>query len=438
MLPSLPSRRFRWMAGLVLSAVTLVGCGQPVEDERWGGTFAARVDVPGGEVPPSEPAPGPDSAAPVTGPPPTVPPAPVLPETDQASASAPVEPSEGSGGGSCGVQLVEFTMGAGAPTGLAAGGDGSVWFTDSVAGLIGHLGADGSVARYRLPSGSTPGAIAPGPDGNYWFVDPRVDWRDTTVPGGRSTGAPAVGRITPSGQVDVFPLPTAEQNRMGGPGVGSLPYDIVTGPDDAMWVTESGADKIARVSLDGTITEFDVPSRSVMHAHLGGIVSGPDGALWFQQALRNSLGRYDPTTNRFDEFPKLDDEHGLIGGQGLEVSVDGALWFEGFGNGSGTAGLNRMTIDGRMRHFPLPGDRWRNGAAALAPDRAGGVWFLDGTGGPPAHMSPEGAITRFAALDARPATQELAIGSGGMTTAADGTVWYSRPDRHTIGRIACG
>src|SRR5690606_29254724 len=56
-------------------------------------------------------------------------------------------------------------------------------------------------------------------------------------------------------------------------GVGSN-NDIVEGPDGNMWVTTETTSGVPRITPDGAVTEFTLPSTSF------GIESGPDGNLW--------------------------------------------------------------------------------------------------------------------------------------------------------------
>jgi streptogramin lyase len=77
----------------------------------------------------------------------------------------------------------------------------------------------------------------------------------------------------PSLSVTEFPIPTAN----------STPFSITAGPDGNIWFTETGGNKIGRISLAGTITEFSAPGAP------GGITAGPDGALWFTE-IATGLG----------------------------------------------------------------------------------------------------------------------------------------------------
>jgi streptogramin lyase len=86
----------------------------------------------------------------------------------------------------------------------------------------------------------------------------------------------------------------------------NTPVSIASGPDDALWFTEAVREgdgpeqvRIGRLALDGTLTEFAVPSYSTMHvasplgaaAALGtpSIVAAPNGAIWFVD--HNAIGR---------------------------------------------------------------------------------------------------------------------------------------------------
>ena len=60
-------------------------------------------------------------------------------------------------------------------------------------------------------------------------------------------GANKIGRITTSGTITEFPIPTP----------GSSPHGIALGPDGAIWFTELGADKIGRLSLGPLTCESD-------------------------------------------------------------------------------------------------------------------------------------------------------------------------------------
>jgi hypothetical protein len=92
-----------------------------------------------------------------------------------------------------------------------------------------------------------------------------------------------VARMTPQGQVTEYAVPTASSN----------PFDIVAGADGNMWFTELDTGKIGRVSPQGAVTEFALPLAS---SQPRGIAAGPDGKIWFTEIGTGKIGRI--TTGR--------------------------------------------------------------------------------------------------------------------------------------------
>jgi virginiamycin B lyase len=138
---------------------------------------------------------------------------------------------------------------------IAPGSDGALWFTSPNTSQIGTITTSGQITMYPLPVSTTPGAIVAGPDGALWFLD--------------NTFNIGIGRITTSGAVTMYPIPAALVGTLG---------SITVGPDQALWFTDSlqaGGAAIGRISTSGAITSFPVP------AALDGLVTGPDGTLWF-------------------------------------------------------------------------------------------------------------------------------------------------------------
>ena len=140
---------------------------------------------------------------------------------------------------------------------------GVIWFT---AHLV--VPPPVGITKFPIPAASSLRGITAGPDGNLWFTE---------------QGGNQIGRISPSGTITEFQVPTPRSG-LGG---------ITTGPDGNLWFTEGTArssDKIGRISPNGTITEFPLPP-------IGGpeeITAGPDGNLWFTNITGNEVGRYTP------------------------------------------------------------------------------------------------------------------------------------------------
>jgi virginiamycin B lyase len=124
----------------------------------------------------------------------------------------------------------------------------------------------------------------------------------------------------------------------------ALPAHITTGPDGALWFSESRANKIGRITTRGQITEYPIPTAD---AFAGDITVGPDRALWFTEQSGNKVGRI-TTSGQLTEFP-LDTPDSLPGP--IVAGRDGALYFAE----RNTNVITRMTTDGKVtRRSPLP------------------------------------------------------------------------------------
>jgi len=130
--------------------------------------------------------------------------------------------------------------------------------------------------QYPLPNYVTPVGITNGPDGALWFTEYEGN---------------SIGRITTSGAITTFPIPTED----------SGPAGITTGPDGDLWFTEFNADQIGRISTSGVVTEYAVPTAN---SAPDGIAAGPDGALWFTELNGGKIGRI-TTDGLIAEYPPL-------------------------------------------------------------------------------------------------------------------------------------
>ncbi len=116
------------------------------------------------------------------------------------------------------------------PTGIAAGPDGNLWFTEQGnSGAIGRITPAGVITEFTegLSVNSKPTGIAAGPDGNIWFTQQANPGR--------------IGRITPAGVITEF---------TEGLSADSKPTGIAAGPDGNLWFTEqANPGRIGRISF---------------------------------------------------------------------------------------------------------------------------------------------------------------------------------------------
>jgi streptogramin lyase len=69
------------------------------------------------------------------------------------------------------------------------------------------------------------------------------------------------------------------------------PVGITAGRDGALWFTGFKSGEIGRITVDGTVERFPVPTPKSVPYH---IAAGSDGALWFTEQDVNKIGRIEP------------------------------------------------------------------------------------------------------------------------------------------------
>src|SRR5262249_25602294 len=158
------------------------------------------------------------------------------------------------------------------PMGIAVDATGAAWFTDSPARAVARMAPDGSVTSFALTG--TPIArlnrLAVSPDGAVWFAD---------------STALSVTRLR-DGVFTPHLMPSLRPN----------PYGVAVDHRGTVWATLQGANRLARITPDGEITEIEIPT------HASGpsdIAVDAGGAVWFIEFRTNKIGRY--ADGRFTE-----------------------------------------------------------------------------------------------------------------------------------------
>jgi streptogramin lyase len=291
--------------------------------------------------------------------------------------------------------------------GVTEGPDGNIWATED--GKIGQFVLDGKPANpnvhlFGVAGGTETVDITRGSDGNFWFTG-----------GG---GGNDIGRITPTGRVTEFPIPTSFSG--AGP--------ITLGRDGNVYFVEAQARQIGRITPTGRIDEFSLAGDNI--SALGGITAGPDGNVYFFASSRSyEVGRITPSGQI--SFLSLH-AGGPPAGAALTTGPDGNIWVALSGR------IIRLTTAGATTAFALPaptGGFVLTSAITAGPD--GKLWFTgenvtNGGGTDTAfigRITTNGAITEFKVptLDSSP---------GGITAGPDGNLYFSETNAGSgIGRI---
>ena len=99
-----------------------------------------------------------------------------------------------------------------------------------------------------------------------------------------------IGRMTVDGKVTEFPIPSQ----------GSQPRAMVPSSRTARsGSSQTSANALGRIDRDGDITEHKV---TTPNASLRGVCVGPDGDLWFTENFANKIGRMAPDGTMLGEY----------------------------------------------------------------------------------------------------------------------------------------
>jgi virginiamycin B lyase len=235
--------------------------------------------------------------------------------------------------------------------------------------------------------------------------------RITTGPDGAlwftETVAGRIGRITTAGIISEYAL--ANSN--------SYPFGITTGPDGALWFTEVQAQQIGRITTDGSVTEYPV-SGTPTTSFLSDITAGPDGALWFTKWCTG--------ISRITTAGEITDYLTASCPTGITTGPDGAIWFS-----DAVGGVGRITIDGILTLYPLP--TYYLHSIAVGPDKA--LWFTADVPTVSGPVSPTigrittgGLVTKYTISDGFPFL---------ITEGPDAALWFTFGENaYNVGRIA--
>ena len=247
-----------------------------------------------------------------------------------------------------------------------------------------------------------------------WKVVPYVfhPGSNSTPPLARAT---ATASAIQPGTVAEFPVPAASASGFGG---------LISGPDGNLWFierTKNNIDAIGRISPTGTVTQFLFPPGSGSSGP-SGLTSGPDGNLWFVKDYHsNKIGRITPAGS-ITEFPipTASSESG-----GITSGPDGNLWF----TEEGANKIGRIIPTGNITEFLLPTPFSIPAELISGPD--GNLWFTESGSNKIGRITPTGNITDFPV----PTGSANYNSPVGLISGPDGNLWFTEVTANMIGRI---
>jgi virginiamycin B lyase len=154
-------------------------------------------------------------------------------------------------------------------------------------------------------------------------------------------------------------------------GSGSAPHGVITGPDGAAWITDSGLNAIARVDpKTDEVRTFRLPADRG-GADLNTATFDRSGLLWFT-GQSGVYGRLTPATGALEVF----DAPKGRGPYGMTATPDGNVWFASLA-GSYVGRIDPATGAATVQEPPTSGQ----GARRVWSDPQGRVWVSEWNAG---------------------------------------------------------
>ena len=169
-----------------------------------------------------------------------------------------------------------------------------------------------------------------------------------------------------------------------------MPRAIALGADGNIWFGEFGGGKIGRITPQGVITEFPIPTPD---SGPRALAAGPDGNIWFSEFNASKIGRITPAGRDHRVRAAAARTRARATSPPAPTATCGssssrARWTAASRTAIASA-ASRWT--GEITEFPIPSQTGSPINIAVGPDR--NIWFTKG--GVVGRVTPDGAITEF-------------------------------------------
>ncbi len=236
------------------------------------------------------------------------------------------------------------------------------------------------------PYAASPFGVTQGPVGSEWFSLDN-----------------AVARVDQQGRITTYPVSDPNEQDVGW---------MTRGPDGEVWFAERDTGKIGRISANGSIREYALPSPDAVPQ---GIVFAPDGNVYVTEQGSNAIARLNPVTGAAVDIPVPTPDSGTQSGA---LGPDGAVWFVE----RGAAKIGRMTLDGHFTEYPLAPGSFPN-RIVVGPD--GALWFTELFGDKIGRLTTDGQLTEYP-IDGGPV---------GITVGKDGQLYLALALADAVARV---
>jgi len=246
------------------------------------------------------------------------------------------------------------------PHGEAADKDGNIWFTTNAANYLGKFDPKTEqITEYRMPDPAATGVHTPlfDKNGTLFFT--------------LETGN-MVGRMNPkTGAIDLKTVPTPK----------ARPYGLVINSRGIPYFAEAGAGNLATFDpVTMEVKEFAMPDKvsgagcevpGCKNAGVRRIGITADDAIWYGDYNRGVIGRFDPKTGKFKEWPS---PSGPLSAPYGMTAIGNIVWY----NESGANPNTIVRFDSATEKFqswalPSGGGAVRN----MMPTPDGNLWIAN-------------------------------------------------------------
>jgi virginiamycin B lyase len=238
----------------------------------------------------------------------------------------------------------------------------------------------------------------PGPDRFPWTAHPDKD------------GTFWIPQYGSSNRIAHFNPATGEMKEYRVPNPGpALIHSAVPAPDGSIWVAQAGSKKLGR--FDPKTGEWaEYPSDWRKHT----IAAHPDGTIW----STGGLTRFDPKTSTYTKIPEVPTAYGI------GVDKEGTVWFTQMIKDGIVGKVDPKTLK-VTKYIPPHRDRTRR----MQIDSDGSIWFAVYDDSRIGRFDPKTETFKDYALPVRN-TKPYGLG-----IATDGQIWYSSYYRDVMGRL---
>lgn len=254
-------------------------------------------------------------------------------------------------------QFTFFPTGVGSnPHGIEFDSQGRLWITRQGADTITQMDLNGNiVANHLIPSpGASPHGLTIARDGKVWFT-------------GREGNL--VGYYDPATDgFKLYDLPDRNQNPPPDQS-GNFPIYIDEAPDGSMYFTDLLTSRVGRITPDGTLTEYLLPSQfgPAGNARPIAVYVRPDGVAVVSEEAGHAYA-YVLASGTVEELPL-----NPTNAQAAALTYDrlGTLWVQY----NTPDQIGRVESDGSLTPFPIPTAGAVQHRIIIGPD--GELWFTE-------------------------------------------------------------